>query len=216
MALRDACLVVIMKSINRISPAALALLLCLSAPAAWAHGTIPGINQFYNGVVHPFLAPAHLLSLLALALLAGQQGLRPRPVEVIALAGGFMVGAAAAFWAGDPDTDTCLWAVTLWAGVGVALARSQPKWLRAATGGLIGLAIGLGSADVSLHEGKRIAALLGAGFGAMVLVAYAAMAVDALTRRIELPAARIGIRVVASWLTACALLMLALAWKKSH
>jgi hydrogenase/urease accessory protein HupE len=205
-----------MKSINRVSYLVLAVLLCAAAPAASAHGTIPGINQFYNGVMHPFLAPAHLLSLLALALLAGQQGLRPRPFEIIGLAGGYIIGAAAAFMAGDPDTDACLWALTLCAGAGVALARTQPRWLRVATGGLIGLAIGLGSADVSLHEGKRIAALLGAGFGAMVLIAYASLAVDALTRRIDLPAARIGIRVVASWLIACAVLMLALAWKKSH
>ena len=70
-----------MKSINRVSYLVLALLLCAAAPAASAHGTIPGINQFYNGVMHPFLAPAHLLSLLALALLAGQQGLRPRPFD---------------------------------------------------------------------------------------------------------------------------------------
>jgi urease accessory protein len=213
---RCATNLVIMKTITRVSYAALALLLCVAAPAASAHGTIPGINQFYNGVLHPVLAPAHLLSLLVLALLAGQQGLRPRPVEIIALAGGFMLGAGAAFQAGDPDTDAWLWAVTLCVGALVALARTQPVWLRAGLGGLIGLAIGLGSADVSLHEGKRIAALLGAGFGAMVLIAYAALAVDALTRRIDLPAARIGIRVVASWLTACAVLMLALAWKKSH
>ncbi len=205
-----------MKSTNRVSSLVLALLLCAAAPTAWAHGTIPGINQFYNGVLHPFLAPAHLIALLALALLAGQQGLRPRPVEIIGLAGGFLLGAASAFKAGDPDTDAWLWAFTLCLGAGVALARAQPTWLRAITGGLIGLAIGLGSADVSMQGSQRIAALLGAGFGALIGIAYAALAVNTFTRRIQHPAARIAIRVLASWLTACAVLMLALAWKKSH
>lgn len=196
--------------------ALLALLLMVAAPVAWAHGTIPGVNQFYNGVLHPLRAPAHLLGLLALALLAGQQGLRPRPVEIIAMAGAYALGAALARLAGDPDTDTWLWAFTLCCGVGLALARKQAVWLRAVTGGLTGLAIGLGSADVSLQGSNRIAALLGAGFGALVTMAYVALAVDALTSRIRHPAARVAVRVLGSWLTACAVLMLALAWKKSH
>jgi hydrogenase/urease accessory protein HupE len=192
------------------------MLLSLVMSSAWAHGTIPGINQFYNGVAHPFLAPAHLFSLLALALLAGQQGLRPRPVEIIALAASLGLGAFAAAAAGDPDTDRWLWACTLWAGTGAVVGRTQPRWLRAVTGGAIGLAIGLGSADVSLQGSTRVAALLGAGAGALVLIAYVALGVDALARRVTWPAASIGIRVLGSWLTACAVLMLALAWKKSH
>lgn len=205
-----------MTSIHRNASAALAVLLALFAPSAWAHGTIAGINQFYNGVLHPLVAPAHLLSLLALALLAGQQGLRPRPVEIIGLAGGYMLGAASAFQAGDPDTDAWLWAFTLGVGAAVALARTQSTWLRAATGAAVGLAIGLGSADVALQEGRRVAALLGAGFGALILISYAALAVDTIRRRIRHPAAAIAVRVLGSWLTACAVLMLALAWKKSQ
>ena len=38
-----------------------------------AHTTIEGLEGFGGGVVHPLMTPAHLLLLIALGLLAGQQ-----------------------------------------------------------------------------------------------------------------------------------------------
>ena len=35
---------------------------------------IEGIDALYNGVLHPLMVPAHLLGLIALGLLTGQQG----------------------------------------------------------------------------------------------------------------------------------------------
>ncbi|MFM2065222.1 MAG: hypothetical protein RLZZ584_131 [Pseudomonadota bacterium] len=186
----------------------------VTAMPAWAHGTLPGINQFYNGVLHPLLAPAHLLALLALALLAGQQGLRPRPWEVIGLGAGMAMGALAAAAAGDPDTDRWLWLATLATGLAVALARALLGLVRLLPGAAIGLAMGLGSADVALQGATRIATLLGSYLGAMIFIAYAALGVDALLRAWPVPALRIGVRVLASWLMACAVLMLALAIRK--
>ncbi|MEY4748339.1 MAG: hypothetical protein RIQ60_553 [Pseudomonadota bacterium] len=191
------------------------LLLALLALPAAAHGTLPGINQFYNGVLHPLLAPAHLLALLALALMAGQQTLRPRPWEHIGLGLGMAAGALAAAAAGDPDTDRWLWCATLWVGAGVALARPQPRVLRALVGLVAGVAIGLGSADVALRGASRVAALLGSYVGAMIFVAYAALAVELLLGRCTGAVPRIGLRVLASWISACALLMLALAFRRS-
>jgi urease accessory protein len=191
------------------------LLLALLALPATAHGTLPGINQFYNGVLHPLLAPAHLLSLLALALMAGQQGLRPRPWEHIGLGLGMALGAMAAAAAGDPDTDRWLWCATLWVGAGVALARPQPRLLRALVGLVVGVCIGLGSADVALRGSPRIAALLGSCMGALILIAYAALAVEQLLKRVTGLVPRIGLRVLASWISACALLMLALSLKQA-
>jgi hydrogenase/urease accessory protein HupE len=63
-------------------------------PAA-AHAPIPGIGVFLSGAVHPFIAPALLLSLTALGLLLGQhaQG-RLERVRVP-----FIAYAAALAWA---------------------------------------------------------------------------------------------------------------------
>lgn len=191
------------------------LLLGLPALPALAHGTLPGINLFYNGVLHPLLAPAHLLALLVLALMAGQQGLRPRPWELIGLGLGMVAGALAAAGAGDPDTDCWLWCATLWVGTGVALAWPQPGGLRMLVGLIVGVCIGLGSADVALRGVPRVAALLGSMLGALILVAYVALAVLQLLRRFTGPVLRIGLRVLASWISACALLMLALALRRS-
>ncbi|MEY8876512.1 MAG: HupE/UreJ family protein [Leptothrix sp. (in: b-proteobacteria)] len=193
----------------------LAIALALGAPGAWAHGTIPGINQFYNGLLHPLVAPAHLLSLLALALLAGQQTHRKLAHEMIGLAVGLLVGVLGAGWTGDPDTDRVLWLAAVVTGLLVALGRELPAWLRLGVGGLIGCAVGLASADVSLRGSARISALIGAMLGALILVGELSVLVEAALKRWHHPALRIGVRVLASWLTACALLMGVLALKRA-
>lgn len=196
----------------------LALLAVLPA-SAWAHGTLPGINQFYNGVLHPLLAPAHLVVLLALALVGGQQGLRPRPWEIIGLALGYVAGAFAAAAAGDPDTDRWLWGLSAAAALSVAIAWRWPRPLRVLLGlglGLAtGVAMGLGSADVKLQGAARTASLAGAGLGLLLIVAYASLGVERLMRWQQHLAVRVGLRVLGSWLGACAVLMLALSLKRA-
>ena len=60
------------------TPVRLATLLGLAffPQLAHAHSPIEGIGDFYNGMLHPLLVPSHVLLLLALGLLRGQQGLR--------------------------------------------------------------------------------------------------------------------------------------------
>jgi hypothetical protein len=138
----------------------------------------------------------------------GEPAIGGRPRWSRAHAGAETLAAAAA---GDPDTDRRLWIATLATGLGVALARPLPRPARALLGAAIGVAVGLGSADTALHGAQRIATLLGSTLGALTFIAYAALALDALLRRWSAPAPRIGLCVVASWLVACAVLMLALA-----
>ncbi|NBV85384.1 MAG: hypothetical protein EBS01_03775, partial [Verrucomicrobia bacterium] len=42
-------------------------------PIPLAHGTIDGIGDIWNGILHPLREPAHLLVVLGLALLAAQR-----------------------------------------------------------------------------------------------------------------------------------------------
>ena len=94
--------------------------LLLFAPAAWAHSPIAGIGDFYNGALHPFVSPAHLIALLALGLWLGQRGLegakRPLMALVLALAAGLVAHRTL----GDPDTDR--WLLLLAASIGLAAA----------------------------------------------------------------------------------------------
>jgi urease accessory protein len=48
--------------------------LLLSPSVVIAHSPVEGVNHFYNGIFHPAFVPAHLLLLLALGALMGQQG----------------------------------------------------------------------------------------------------------------------------------------------
>lgn len=49
--------------------------LALGADAAYAHAASPQAGSFYAGLLHPLTAPEHVLSMVALGLLAGQHGL---------------------------------------------------------------------------------------------------------------------------------------------
>ncbi len=50
------------------------LALLVSEPGR-AHTPVEGIEDFYNGLLHPVLVPVHLLRLTAVRLLIGQQGI---------------------------------------------------------------------------------------------------------------------------------------------
>ncbi|MGY0196667.1 HupE/UreJ family protein [Leptothrix sp. BB-4] len=189
----------------------LALALALAAPSAWAHGAIPGGSAFFGGLVHPVLVAAHLFGLIAVGLQAAQQGLSPRAHELIALAAGLFAGALAAGALGDPDTDRALWLLVIATALGVTLGRVQPVAYRLWMPACIGLAIGLGSGDPALLGARRITALAGSLVGALVIAAQLAVAVEAVLRRWPHPALRIGLRVLASWVAACGVLLTALA-----
>ena len=95
-------------------------------------------------------------------------------------------------------------------------AATTSGWMRFrwSIGMAIGLAVGLGSGDSALHGSARIGTLVGSFLGALILVAEVALLVESQVQRRNIAALRIGLRIVASWITACALLMLALSWKK--
>ncbi len=192
---------------------ALLALSCLLATPAWAHGSIPGANAFLGGLVHPWLAAAHLAGLVAVGLMATQQGLSPRPHELLGLAVGLLAGVAGASLVGDPDTDRALWLLTLATALGVVLDRRFPVAWRLWMPACIGVAIGLGSGDPGFTGAKRIALLAGSLIGALVLPAQLAVALEAALQRWPHPALRIGLRVLSSWLAACAVLLTALAYR---
>lgn len=178
---------------------------------ALAHGSIPGANVFYNGFLHPFLAPAHALSLAALALWVGGQGEERKGLLINSLALGLLVGAVLAGTLGDPNTDPVLLLLAVACSLMVALQWMGPRWWVASVTFGLGAAVALGSGDPALSGTPRLYLLAGGCIGAVVLVGQIAFWADELISRRRLRPALIAVRIVSSWMSAISLLLLALA-----
>ncbi len=190
----------------------LCVLVLLACPLpALAHGSIPGATVFYNGFLHPFLAPAHALSLVALALWGGGQGEARKGLLINALALGLLAGALLAGTLGDPNTDPVLLLLALLCSLMVALQWQGPRWWMAGVTFAIGAAVALGSGDPAYSDTKRLTLLGGGCIGAVILFGQIAFWVDELVVRHRLRPALIAVRIVSSWMSAITLMLVALA-----
>jgi urease accessory protein len=168
---------------------------------------MPLLGGFAGGLVHPLLAPAHLLSLIGLGLLAGGGPLRARGPIVTAFALGLAGGLGAiAFAAGETPANDVLLAAAVICGVIVATGLPGPAWFTAPLALIIGSAIGLDSPPetISMHEAVlMLAGTFCGGIAALALMAAAAAALARLA---------VALRVAGSWIAAIAILVLALRW----
>lgn len=187
--------------------AALAVALCLAAPAAFAHGSAQGLGDFLSGVLHPLMDPAHAVALAALALWIGRLGLAGSHPAVPGFSLGLVAGLVVTGWVAVPDTPVPLLAVAALTGLAVMVARPLPPFVGAGLALLIGAGIGLGSAPDGLAGPARWVMLAGTAVGAHVWLFNAAGLVQAMRR----PWLQVLARVFGSWVTASALLVLALA-----
>ncbi len=186
--------------------AVLALGILVLPDTAEAHAPIKGIGTFYNGVLHPVLVPAHLLTIFALGLLMGQHAPQASRVGWFS----FVV----AFWAGLAGTrlgyavpDVVLLALALCAGLLVALERIGHLGIALVLAAAAGFCLGLDSAPEGIAEGERWLALLGTATGGVLLISY----VGGLAAGLVRPWQRIGVRIAGSWTAAGAGIVLALA-----
>jgi HupE / UreJ protein len=190
---------------KRIGPVLVAVLLASTTPAL-AHSPIMGIGGVLGGALHALLIPEHGLSLLALGLALGQQEQSARRagilIYVIALTCGLV---AAAFAVGETLAADVLLAATGILGL-LVVAMWTPTYLVWVLAAIAGLTIALDSRPEVASNGEAIRMLLGSGFGAAVSLAIVAE-VSFLLRS---NAQRIVARVMGSWITAIAILVLSL------
>jgi len=181
----------------------------LAAPAAVAHSPIEGIGDFYGGILHPALVPAHLLALVSLGLLLGQLGLDAMRVGYAAFLPALIAGLVAA-GAGVSINSLELWLLTgsLVCGLLVAVRVPLPGSLAAVLAGAVGLAVGLDSSPDIASATRAAASLAGSGLGACVCLIF----IGALAELPRRDWQRVAVRVVASWGAASALLVLSLQW----
>jgi urease accessory protein len=171
------------------------------------------MNAFVGGLLHPLTVPAHLVALIALALLIGQQGKGRLLVPSTAFAAGLALGLAAIMLAARQTSavDVLLVSAAL-AGVLVALAPRLPVLACALLAAIAGIALGLDSPPQAISLAVARLTLIGTGLGACLALAIIAVGTSYLAREWQ----RIGVRVLGSWIAASAILVLALRFARGQ
>ncbi len=159
---------------------------------------------FANGATQ-FFAPTHLLAVVALGLLAGQQARLVIPIA--ALAAGLGVGSliVASAVRENPAALALLVFAAVAAGLTV-IARPLPSWAVAGLALAIGAALALNAPPQEFTVHAAIVSQLGFALAAILAFALAAL----VAAQAKAPWQRIGVRIVASWIAASAILVLAL------
>jgi urease accessory protein len=162
-----------------------------------------------SGLVHPVATPAHVVALIGLGLVAGRNFLAAGAAIIGAFALGLAAGLGAIAWGvGEtPASDVLLANATL-CGLMAASGITAPVLLAVPVALVSGTALGLDSPPESILLGEAVAMLIGTacgGVAALVMIAFAASKMARLGKGILL-------RVAGSWLTAIAILVLALRW----
>jgi urease accessory protein len=177
----------------------LALTLIVSISPANAHNAIEGAGPFVNGILHPVIAPAHLLSLLALGLWIGRQERAALRRSIVAFAVALIAGLFTGPFGTLPPAIPIACAVILGclAAGGWPLPARVVAMVSVATAVVIGFDSGAGD----------WATALGIWVGAMLIL----LNVVNLAMRTEAPWLGIGIRIAGAWIAAVALMLLALS-----
>jgi urease accessory protein len=152
-------------------------------------------------------APTHLLATIALGLLVGQQKMRVSGIALAASAFGLVAGSlAVAAAVRETPAAMVLLGIAALAGLVVVLARPLAPFVSYAMSFATGAALALNSPPQAIAISSAIVAQFATGIAALATLA----AVMLIAAKAERPWQRIGIRILASWITASAILVLAL------
>jgi urease accessory protein len=166
-----------------------------------------GVAGFAAGLIHPLLAPAHLMSLIDLGLLAGPAPPRMRAAILAAFAAGLGGGLGAIAWGvGETPANDLLLAAAAVCGILAAAGLPVPAWFATLLALLFGIAIGLDSPPETIFIREAVLMLIGTACGGIAALALVTAAVAAFSRLWQ----AIPLRVVGSWIAAIAILVLAL------
>jgi hydrogenase/urease accessory protein HupE len=181
--------------------------------AARAHTTIQGMNEFVSGAAHPILTPAHVLIVIGLGLLAGQQPFSWLKMSMIGLmaASALALGLTTMTWV-TAVYPPALISFAFILGVFVAADLKAPVWSGILIFVIGGTVIGLDSKSDAGSRPAMVKTLIGTWASLALLVFdiayYASMGIQ---RKKWLA---IGVRVIGSWILAISVLMLAFFLKR--
>lgn len=183
-----------------------ALLLAGMPGLASAHSPIAGIGHFYAGMLHPVVVPAHLMALVAMGLWLGQRWPAGRgALAALVLAVPF--GMAAGHACGWQKGELVILGLAALLAIFVAAARDAPVLLRAVIAAALGLLLGMDSLPDGLSGRPLWLSLAGTWLAVLIGPSWMIAIVEIAAK----PWMKIGVRVIASWLCAAAVLALALS-----
>ena len=165
------------------------------------------MSGFVAGLLHPLALPSHALALLALGLLIGRQTARTRHVSLAA----FVASAA-----GQTSAADVLLATAFVSGASAAIARPLPTLACALLAVIAGVALALDSPPEAISIAVATATLVGTGLGASLALAIIVTGMNHLTRVREWNWARLGARILSSWIAASAILVLAVRFVRGQ
>jgi hydrogenase/urease accessory protein HupE len=187
---------------------------CALLPAtAAAHAALPGIEGFYRGLIHPLSTAPPLLALLAIGVALGHRW--PRSffagwlLCAVGLALGLGVGRVVSEATLTAADVTLLFLAAVAASLAVAAPGRLPRFCQVLARAS-GIAIGIVTTP---DPGPAIAIavmIAGTYLGANLSLLYAGFAVGWLADRFRQPWMKIGLRVLAAWIAAVAVLLFAL------
>jgi urease accessory protein len=192
---------------SRLFRAVLAVAFLSRTDPALAHLAIEGVGGFYGGLLHPILVPTHALSVVALGLFIGRQ--RERRMASLVFAAALAAGLMAIALAVEMPVVGVMLANTALLGALVAAAWAPPQplgWLLVAVAGAT-LALDSPPQAVTIAEANVM--LVGTALGACLAVAVVGAIASYLTKAWQ----QIAVRVLASWIAASAILVLAMSWR---
>jgi urease accessory protein len=211
---------------RRFPAQAIALSLGLLPALGHAHATSESINHFYAGLLHPLITPEHVLAIIALGLLAGQQRAANNQsvAWTLVFALGLALGALLAWWVGDSQTlqqslvslPTLtllnLGSILLFSLL-IAVARPLPSLLMYPLAGASGFMHGVANGIEITADTHIYLFIPGLAAGTLVAALYCMALADFASRPRPYQWPRIALRVAGSWIAAIGILMLGMAWK---
>ena len=187
-------------------------LLLLSPGIAFAHTPIKGINNFYNGVLHPLVVPSHLLLLLAFGLFLGQQGMKQKQQAIMVFMAATLFGLAGAWFSPGLPLELILLSSSALMGILIALSPNLALLWCSVIAAICGFLLGIDSTQETLSGEAKFVALFGSGAGIYFFSLYPMVFADYFNK---VHWKRVLVRVVGSWLAASSLLVLALAIRQA-
>lgn len=180
---------------------------------ALAHSPMPAMEGFYVGLLHPVSTASPLLCVLALGLLLSHGGPRYFSRSWAVYAGGLAIGLTA----GIAGLWVFLWldmAVLSLAIFAAALAALAPGRLWPLPIVVAGLAAGCLGVTITPDPGPSVDVaftVTGTFVGANVGLLYVAAAAQWIRQQFTMAWVSIGLRVLAAWIAAIAVLLMALS-----
>jgi len=175
---------------------------------ALAHIQNENIDSFYNGLLHPVLVPAHLLLLIAVGLLLGQQGKKNAEIIVSIFVIATMVGLAMSWFSIGLEFEVLILSLSAAAGLLIAINPKTKSLWCTTIAALAGFSLGVDSAQETLFGMEKFLTLLGSAIAICFLLLYPMALADYFNQKTW---QRVAVRVAGSWVTAISVLVLALA-----